>query len=112
MKYSPLVERYLKAHKYETMNNVREWKMLLTERTQMQKMVDEKFAKYQIIAEQVDAEREGLSKDYDVFIAEINRRKAKTEAENKRHIEMLKRKDKELIENGCSEYATLYIIIY
>jgi len=30
MKYSPLVERYLISHKYETMNNVREWKMLLT----------------------------------------------------------------------------------
>lgn len=30
MKYSPLVERYLLTHKYETMNNVREWKMLLT----------------------------------------------------------------------------------
>lgn len=30
MKYSPLVERYLMTHKYETMNNVREWKMLLT----------------------------------------------------------------------------------
>ena len=30
MKYSPLVERYLMSHKYETMNNVREWKMLLT----------------------------------------------------------------------------------
>lgn len=33
MKYSPLVERYLITHKYETMNNVREWKMLLTQRT-------------------------------------------------------------------------------
>jgi hypothetical protein len=32
MKYSPLVERYLISHKYETMNNVREWKMLLTQR--------------------------------------------------------------------------------
>lgn len=32
MKYSPLVERYLMSHKYETMNNVREWKMLLTQR--------------------------------------------------------------------------------
>jgi len=30
MKYSPLVERYLITHKYETMNNVKEWKMLLT----------------------------------------------------------------------------------
>lgn len=30
MKYSPLVERYLLTHKYETMNNVRGWKMLIT----------------------------------------------------------------------------------
>ena len=30
MKYSPLVERYLKAHRYEMMNNVRPWKMQLT----------------------------------------------------------------------------------
>jgi hypothetical protein len=37
MKYSPLVERYLKAHRYETMNNVQEWKMLLTQRTGIQK---------------------------------------------------------------------------
>ena len=40
MKYSPLVERYLITHKYETMNNVREWKMLLTQRTEMQKEID------------------------------------------------------------------------
>lgn len=37
MKYSPLVERYLMSHKYETMNNVREWKMLLTQRRDAQK---------------------------------------------------------------------------
>ena len=30
MRYSPLVERYLKAHKYESIENVREWKMLIT----------------------------------------------------------------------------------
>lgn len=35
MRYSPLVERYLKAHNYETMSNVREWKMLLTQRSGM-----------------------------------------------------------------------------
>ena len=30
MRYSPLVERYLITHNYETINNVRKWKMLLT----------------------------------------------------------------------------------
>ena len=46
MKYSPLVERYLMSHRYETMNNVREWKMLLTQRTDIQKEIDAKFDKY------------------------------------------------------------------
>lgn len=30
MRYSPLVERYLITHNYETINNVSKWKMLLT----------------------------------------------------------------------------------
>ena len=51
MKYSPLVERYLLTHKYETMNNVREWKMLLTQRTNVQKEIDSKFEKYKKIAD-------------------------------------------------------------
>ena len=51
MKYSPLVERYLFSHKYETMNNVREWKMLLTQRTDVQKEIDQKFEKYKKIAD-------------------------------------------------------------
>lgn len=46
MKYSPLVERYLMTHKYETMNNVRGWKMLITQRTEAQKEVDKKFKAY------------------------------------------------------------------
>jgi hypothetical protein len=44
MKYSPLVERYLKAHKYETMNNVREWKMLLTQRAGRGNEIDTAFS--------------------------------------------------------------------
>jgi len=30
MRYSPLVERYLITHNYETINNVMKWQMLLT----------------------------------------------------------------------------------
>jgi hypothetical protein len=30
MRYSPLVERYLITHNYETINNVKKWTMLLT----------------------------------------------------------------------------------
>jgi hypothetical protein len=30
MQYSPLVQRYLEKHQYETMNSVRQWRMMLT----------------------------------------------------------------------------------
>jgi hypothetical protein len=51
MRYSPLVERYLLTHQYETMNNVKGWKMQLTQRNEAQKEVDRKFRSYQRIAD-------------------------------------------------------------
>ena len=35
MRYSPLVERYLINHNYETINNVIGWKMKLTQRSEV-----------------------------------------------------------------------------
>lgn len=66
MKYSPLVERYLLSHKYETMNNVREWKMLLTQRREASKAgggIDssKKFERYRKIAETAVAEMKKIS---------------------------------------------------
>ena len=46
MRYSPLVERYLITHNYETINNVKKWQMLLTQRHEVQKDVDRKMKKY------------------------------------------------------------------
>jgi len=65
MKYSPLVERYLMSHKYETMNNVREWKMLLTQRREAGKSgaIDssKKFERYRKIAETAVTEMKKIS---------------------------------------------------
>jgi hypothetical protein len=49
MRYSPLVERYLINHNYETINNVIGWKMKLTQRSEIQKDVDKKFKKFKQI---------------------------------------------------------------
>jgi hypothetical protein len=51
MRYSPLVERYLFTHNYETINNVSKWTMLLTQRTEINKIVDAKFKKFRQIAD-------------------------------------------------------------
>ena len=72
MKYSPLVERYLISHKYETMNNVREWKMLLTQRRSENQLnsqnpnqpAESKFERYKKIAEAAVEEMKRLSADH------------------------------------------------
>lgn len=64
MKYSPLVERYLLTHKYETMNNVRGWKMLITQRNEAQKEVDKKFRAYKQISKQVESRCSEIEKEY------------------------------------------------
>ena len=51
MRYSPLVERYLITHNYETINNVTKWKMLLTQRTETNKDMDKKFRKFKQITD-------------------------------------------------------------
>ncbi len=43
-RYSTIVERYLATHKYETFNNIKGWKMLITHNTEAQKAIDLKFA--------------------------------------------------------------------
>ncbi len=68
MKYSPLVERYLMSHKYETMNNVREWKMLLTQRREAAGQANDssqKFERFRKIAEGSVAEMKKISNEYE-----------------------------------------------
>lgn len=64
MRYSPLVERYLITHNYETINNVKKWKMLLTQRTDIQKNVDAKFKKFKDISNQSIQIKNDLSKEF------------------------------------------------
>lgn len=113
MKYSPLVERYLITHKYETMNNVREWKMLLTQRTDVQKEIDSKFEKYKKIADQAVNEMKRLRDDYDKSCSVIAEKMRENEKAAAKHIETLKQSKKEKLENGgYSEYANMLVSIF
>lgn len=113
MKYSPLVQRYLLTHKYETMNNVREWKMLLTQRTDVQKEIDSKFEKYKKIADQAVSEMKRLRDDYDNTCKVIAEKMRENEKAAAKHIETLKQSKKEKLENGgYSEYANMLVSIF
>ena len=113
MKYSPLVERYLKSHRYETMNSVRQWKMQLTQRTEIQKDIDMKFEKYKKIAEQAMAIKKQLNDEYDEKIADMKQKQMENERAAAKHIEILKQSKKEKLENGgYSEYANMLVSIF
>ena len=113
MKYSPLVERYLMTHKYETMNNVQGWKMLLTQRTEVQKEQDKKFAVYKKMAEQATENCSKLMKEYEEKCAEIKAQLIKNERGAKKHVETLKEGKLEKITNGgYLEYSNMCVSIF
>ena len=69
LRYSPLVERYLMTHKYETSNNVKGWKIQVNQNQEASKEMDRKFKMYYKIADEAEAlsqqlleEREKLEK--------------------------------------------------
>ena len=64
MRYSPLVERYLLTHKYETMNNVSGWKMLMTQRSEAQREAERKLKLYKLIAKQIERKCNKMFTDY------------------------------------------------
>ena len=64
MRYSPLVERYLLTHKYETMNNVRGWKMLMTQKSEAQREADRKLKIYKQLAKQIETKCRRMDAEY------------------------------------------------
>lgn len=117
MKYSPLVERYLLSHKYETMNNVREWKMLLTQRREAAKAggmdSSKKFERYRKIAETAVSEMKKISSEYENNCRIISEKVRENEKAAAKHIQTLQQSKKEKLESGgYSEYANMVVSIF
>jgi hypothetical protein len=113
MKYSPLVERYLMTHKYETMNNVKGWKMLLTQRHEAQKEVDRKFKAYAQIALQAKRRCDELNKEYQAEVALIQEQLKKDDLAAKQHIDVLKEQKIEKLQSGsCNEYSNMVVSVF
>lgn len=113
MRYSPLVERYLITHNYETINNVRKWKMLLTQRTEIQKDVDKKFKKFLMIANQANALRTQWNDEYKAMCDEADRQNNENKKYETSHKEFLKNSTKEKKENGgYAEFANMMTSIH
>jgi hypothetical protein len=119
MKYSPLVERYLMSHKYETMNNVREWKMLLTKHRQggvtpgSQSDSDQKFERYKKIAEAAVDEMKKLSRVYETKCQQIAEKVRMNEKAAARHIQALQLAKKHKMDGGDHpEYSNMLVSMF
>ena len=113
MRYSPLVERYLITHNYETINNVRKWKMMLTQRTEIQKDVDKKFKKFLAIANNANALRTKWNDDYKAKCDELDRQTMENKKYESSHKEFLKNSLKEKKENGgTAEFSNMVTSIH
>ena len=108
MKYSPLVERYLITHKYETMNNVRGWKMLMTQRSEAQKEADRKLKIYKQISKQIETKCKKMDRDYNNFLAKEATIMATEERHARRHMKTLNESQADKMKNGTyQEQASL-----
>jgi hypothetical protein len=102
MKYSPLVDRYLFTHKYETKNNVRSWKMLITQRTEAANLADRKLKAYNQILEQVEERRQKSKEEYDAQLHQMDEEMKVVIKKAKDHIKTMTQKYQDLKKNADS----------
>ena len=113
MRYSPLVERYLITHNYETINNVSKWTMLLTQRAEINKIVDAKFKKFRQIAEQSNIQMKAWNKEYEDFCREVDEKHLVNKKDAGSHQKHLQQSGLDKRENGSySEEANMITSIY
>jgi hypothetical protein len=113
LRYSPLVERYLMTHKYETSNNVKGWKMILTQNTGANKETDRKFKKYNEIAKQCKRESDLLNEQYNAEVKKMRERQLANEKQCKEQQKALQQSQKEKLQNGgAAEYANMVTSIF
>mmetsp|Transcript_44280 Transcript_44280/g.58760 ORF Transcript_44280/g.58760 Transcript_44280/m.58760 type:complete len:126 (-) Transcript_44280:114-491(-) len=113
MRYSPLVERYLLTHKYETMNNVRGWKMLMTQRTEAQREADRKLKIYKQIARQIERKSKKMDNDYKAACEREAEEMQRVELKARKHIKQLQTSLKEKMQSGSyPEEASLIVSMH
>ena len=113
LRHSTLVERYLKTHKYETFNNLKGWRMMLTQQTDTQRDINLKFKQYLQIADKIKKETQQMQSEYSHLKASLDHQMVLNERKAKRHIKTLKESLAEKKNNGgCAEYANMLVSIF
>ena len=101
------------THKYETSNNVKGWKMMLTQNTGANKETDRKFKAYKRIANESKQLALALDEPYKAQVEEMKLRNSKNEKQCSQHQKGLAQSQKEKLQNGgYAEYANMVTSIF
>jgi Protein of unknown function len=109
MRYSPLVDRYMKTKRYEGYNAVNNWKLRYTMRNPKQKEVSIKMNQYRTLAKQTVENTETRFKEFQ----EASRIIDKEILDNKRYIQtvtnLMEVRTQNILKQNPREYANLLV---
>jgi hypothetical protein len=109
MRYSPLVDRYMRSKRYEGYNVVNNWKLRYTMRNPKQKEVTVKMSKYRQLAEQTVKNTKKRFEDFEKASKEIDREILM----NKKYLQtvtgLMESRTQGILKQNPREYANLLV---
>jgi len=112
LRYSPLVENFLRARKYSSVNLVRATSMNMTTAEERAKLMDVKHA---MLAERATAAREHCDKmvvEYDDLCAEVRKKERQLQMQAQTAKKRLEIRRKEVLRSDPHEYANYLVSLH
>ncbi|KRW99570.1 hypothetical protein PPERSA_13150 [Pseudocohnilembus persalinus] len=109
IRFSPIVERYLKSYKYKTRNTIQKFKMKFTEYDRNQQKIDKHFKEYEDLAKGIKNHCNGLQKENNEQRQHLQQEIKKYKQETIKHHRRLEKRKEEELERGCHEYANYLV---
>lgn len=109
IRYSPIVELYLKKHKYKTRNYVSEFKMKYSQTDKNDKEKEAKFAGYRSEANRILEWSQGQKDEEEAKRQQLESEIKAIKRETINHHKRLDRRKAEELERGAHEYANYLV---
>lgn len=111
LRYSPLVDRYMKRKRYEGYNAVNNWKFRYTMRNPKQRDIGEKMNKYRNLATQTVKNTRQRFEEFETVSREID----KEILMNKKYMQtvtnLMESRTQDILKQDCREYANLLVSV-
>eukprot|EP00826_Nyctotherus_ovalis_P059220 TRINITY_DN8216_c0_g1_i6.p1 TRINITY_DN8216_c0_g1~~TRINITY_DN8216_c0_g1_i6.p1 ORF type:complete len:286 (-),score=89.20 TRINITY_DN8216_c0_g1_i6:161-1018(-) len=112
MRYSQLVERYLKTHKYECFNVIKPWKCRVNDKTEVHRRESQQFSGFVQTAKKILAKNHDANKELNAKIEKEKKELNHTIKECNDHILRLEQHEKDILDERLPEYANYLVSMF